>query len=435
MTLGCSSKDLHFLQLLAGSLLLFAIGCGAGAVGPSSTSLAQNPTTTSTTPGSSSAGSTSNSGSSGSGSSTGNGSSTHDPSAPSPTSSFLYLGVNNGSSRWSSTYNDGAGAIAGFSIASDGSLQPTPGSPYAGPSGSLATNSAAATLYSAFQTTLNVDRINTDGSLTTAATFNSQPLTPSPGFYEDLSFDPSAQLVYALAIHGAGDNFFEIYKSGSDGSLTGAGSQQATVAIGHVSFTPTGTYAYQPYCYHLDQEILAYKSAGNGQIVSSSSKAQLPKLGGQYSACPSSLSITRDGSRLVAQLNSFDGTAAAIVVYAIDANGTLTPQGLPSPTTAQGSDIAVDASGRYAAVAAKDGLWVYDLSGSIAASVGGTAIAVGQMDHVAFNKAGTLLFATSTGSQALYVFAFDATSGTITAAPGSPHALNFPPYEVALSER
>ena len=435
MTFGCSPKHIHFLQLLSASFLLLAIGCGGGSVGSNTRSVAQNPTTTSATPGSSSTGSTSNSGSAGSGNSTGSGSSTSTPSTPSPSGSFLYVGLNNGNSRWSNTTNTGAGAIAGFSIESDGSLQATPGSPYPGPAGSLASNSDTSTLYSAFETTLNVNRISSDGNLTTSATFNSQPLTSSPGFYEDLSFNSAAQSLYALAIHGAGDNFFEIYKSGSDGSLTGAGSQQATVAIAHISFTPSGTYAYQPYCYHFDQEIWAYKSAGNGQFVSFSSKAQLPKLGGQYPACPSALSITQDGSRLVAQLNSFDGTAAAVAVYAINADGTLTPQGSPSPTTAQGSDIAWEASGRYAAVAAKDGLWVYDFTGSTAVAVGGTALAAAQMDHVAFNQAGTLLFATSTSNQTLYVFAFNATSGTTTAAPGSPHALSLPPYELALSER
>lgn len=58
----------------------------------------------------------------------------------------------------------------------------------------------------------------------------------------------------------------------------------------------------------------------------------------------------------------------------------------------------------------------------------------GPIDHLAFNKAGTLLFATNANSQILYAFAFNSTSGTITPAPGSPHTMNLPPYALVVWE-
>jgi hypothetical protein len=82
----------------------------------------------------------------------------------------------------------------------------------------LAVNPAAGAVYAASGSNINVEHINSDGSLTTTATLNAQPLSPSIGIYWDLSFNAAAQLLYALAAHGSGTNFWEIYHSGGEGA-------------------------------------------------------------------------------------------------------------------------------------------------------------------------------------------------------------------------
>ena len=425
MNSGCCFEKyiLNGLKWYVGALLIFAIGCGGGSVSPNSGS--PNPTTSGANPGTSSGANPGSSGASNSGSG----------SSGSTAAGFLYVGLDDGYSLWSNIAHTGHASIAGFAVSSDGTLQATSGSPYAGPATALAADSAASTLYAASGSTLNVNRINGDGSLMTTLTLNSQPLTPSIGIYQDLSFNAQTQFLYALAIHGAGDNFFEIYKAGGDGALSNAGSQQVSVAAAHPSFTPDGGRAYQTFCYHLDGEIFGYTSGADGKLTAFNTKALVSNLGTPHPACPFALSITADGSRLVAQLNAVTGGTAALAVYAINPDGTLTEQGSSLPTTAQGSDIAWDPSGRYAAVAAKDGLWLYNLTGSSAVPVGGAPLVSGPMDHLAFNKAGTLLFATSASGQTVYVFAFNSSSGTAVPAPGSPHKVSLPPYALTLSER
>ena len=431
MNRGCCSEKyiLYSLKWFVGALLILAIGCGGGSVAPNANS-SSNPPANAADPGMSSGGSSSgsSSGAANPGGSSGSGTS--------QSTGFLYVGLDDGFSMWSNIAHTGHASIAGFAISGDGSLQATTGSPYAGPAEALAANSAASTLYAASGSNINVDRINSDGSLTTTATLNSQPLTPTLGIYNDLSFNLAAQFLYAIVLHGAGDNFFEIYKSGSDGSLASAGSQQASVTTLHLSFTPDGARAYEGFCYHLDGEIFGYTSGSDGKLTAFNTKAIVSNLGtSSFPACPIALSIGPDGSRIVTQLNAVSGSAAALAVYGINPDGTLTQQGSPFPTSAPGSDVSWDASGRYVAVAAKDGLWIYSLSGSTATPIGGAPLVSGPMDHVAFNKSGTLLFATSASSQNLYAFAFNSTAGTAVPAPGSPHNMSLSPYEVAVSER
>ena len=378
-------------------------------------------------------GTTPSGGSGGSGSTSGGGT----PSSTPASLGFLYVGLDDAYSYYGNIPHTGHASIAGFSLAADGSLQSTPGSPYAGPAAALASNPSASAIYAGSGSTLNVNRINGDGSLSTTSTLTAQPLSPSVGIYESLSFDASAQLLYAVANHGAGTEFFEIYKAGGDGSLTSSGNQQGTVSTYPLYFTADGKLAYEPFCYHLDSEIFGLRVGSDGKLTSFNSSATIPTLDAQYPSCPHALALSPDNKFVAAPLNSVTTQAAALAVWAMNSDGTLTAvSGSPYPRSAQASDIAWDASGTYIALAAKDGLWIYKfIAGSAPAPVGGAPIVAGPIDHVVFNKAGTLLIATSASSQNLYVFSVNASTGTVTPAPGSPHNLGVAPYELVMAER
>jgi 6-phosphogluconolactonase (cycloisomerase 2 family) len=301
----------------------------------------------------------------------------------------------------------------------------------------LAANASVSALYAASGSNIDVEHINSDGSLTTTATLNAQPLNSIVGTYWDLSFDSTAQLLYALAVHGSGTGSWEIYKAGSDGSLSSAGSQGTGPAAAHLYFTPDGKRAFSKECYHLDGAIWGYSVGSGNNLTSFDTKAPVPNFGSAFPACPFAMSITSDGSRLAAQLNPKTGTAAGVAIYSVNGDGTLTAQpGSPLTTSAQGSDIAWDPLGRYVAVGAKDGLWIYSsASGSAPAPVGGAPIVTGSIDHVAFNKAGTLLFAVNASAQNIYVFNFNSSTGAATPALGPPHSMNLAPYELVVAER
>jgi 6-phosphogluconolactonase (cycloisomerase 2 family) len=270
--------------------------------------------------------------------------------------------------------------------------------------------------------------------LTTVSTLNAQPLSPSPGIYSDLSVDGPANILYATAIHGAGTNFEEIYKIGNDGSLSGNGSQSAAVSPGHLYFNAAGTRAYEGFCYHLDGEIIGHNVGADGKLTDFTSKASIPSLDGQYTPCPHALAISPDGKYVAVTLNSVTTSTAALAIYSVNSDGTLTAQaGSPYARSAKASDIAWDPAGNYLAIAAQDGLWIYSfVPGSAPTPVASVPIVTSAIDHVAFNKNGNLLFATSAGTGNLYVFGF--ANGVPTPAPGSPHKLDLAPYEIAVAE-
>jgi hypothetical protein len=62
-------------------------------------------------------------------------------------------------------------------------------------------------------------------------------------------------------------------------------------------------------------------------------------------------------------------------------------------------------------------------------------VVAGPIDHLAFNKAGTLLFAVNSTAQNLYVFNFNSSTGAATPAPGSPHNMSVAPNELVVAER
>ena len=424
-------KARFILSFVASVLLTANIGCGGGSVSPTMSSMSSNAGGNTGSTGANAGGS---SGSTTPGGSSGGGAS---GSAAPSASAFVYVGLDDAYSYYGNIAHTGHASIAGYSIASDGSLQPTPGSPYASPAMALVADGSTSTLYAASGQTLNTEHINADGSLTTTATLSAQPLSPSIGIYEDLSFDSPAHLLYAIANHGAGDEFFEIYRTSGDGSLANNGSQQGPVSTYHLRFTSDGQRAYEPFCYHLDSEIFGWNVGADGKLASFATKASIPTIDGTYPPCPHALAISPDGKFLAGPLNSVTTPAAALAIWTINSDGTLSATtGSPFLRSATASDIAWDSSGRCLAVAAKDGLWIYNFAaGGTPAPVGGGPIVAGAIDHLAFNKAGTLLFATNASAQTLYVFAFNSSTGAATPAPGSPHATSLAPYGLVMVER
>lgn len=329
--------------------------------------------------------------------------------------------------------------IAAYSIAADGTLTAAPGSPYASPANRLAVAPTGTALYASSGSTLNIDNIQADGHLKTLQTMSPLPLSPSQGIYTSLDFNRSAETIYATEIHGAGDNFFEFLKITGDSSLTSSGSMQAPVGVMPLSFTPDGARAYEPYCYHLDDEILGYTVNADHTLTAFNTKAVIPSSVQQPSnefPCPAALAISPDGKYVAAVLNTQTTTPqGSLALYAVNSDGTLSlTSESPYARTAQADDLKWDASGTHLAIAAQDGLWIYNFAGGVLTPMTGMPLMTTSIDHLAFNKSGTLLFATSAASKSIYVFDLNSDM-TITPAPGSPHKLELSPYVLAVAEK
>ena len=95
------------------------------------------------------------------------------------------------------------------------------------------------------------------------------------------------------------------------------------------------------------------------------------------------------------------------------------------------SDVTWHPRGQYLAVAADSGVWVYRFKAdSMPVLIEGSPFGSGPIDRLSFNKSGTLLFATSSKAQKLYVFRFK--DEKLVSAPGAPHALSIVPRNFAV---
>ena len=392
------------LALLASVLLVFASACGSG-----STSTAPIQPPTSATPPSSASPP----------SSPGGGAST--PSI----STFVYAGQQN-------VPPNSIGQIAGFKVNSDASTQATPGSPYSGSGSGLAASPAGDTLFGSDYSNVESWAVGADGGL-------SRENNLAGVFGNLLMIDKSGHTLYPqeFYIGGTGNNDYAFLSIGSNGALQKIGATPQSVDGGRFVFTPDDARAYGTFCYHLDASIVGFTRNSDGSLTSFNTNAPLPSDGGDATFCPSAIAISPDGKYLVATLNSElnNNTNAFFGAYSIDSAGTLTPlPGSPYAASAQASDVVFDSSGNYMVTAESDGVAVYQFTpGSAPARMSGSPVGGATMDRVMFSQSGQMVFSISSAAQNLYVFTFN--NGTLTSAPGSPHALGFAPGSLAVIQK
>jgi 6-phosphogluconolactonase (cycloisomerase 2 family) len=399
------TKQLHqslVFALLAPVLLLFTTGCGSGSSSTTSNLPPSSTTPTSATP------PVSGSPSPGGGTST------------QSSATFVYAGQQNA--------QNGAGKIAGFKVNSDGSSQPTPGSPYTGSGSGLALAPAGDILFGSDYANVESWAVGSDGAL-------SRQNNLAGVFGNLLMIDNSGHTLYAqeFYIGGTGNNDYAFLNIGSNGALQKIGATPQSVDGGRFVFTPDNTRAYGTFCYHLDASIVGYTRNSDGSLTSFNTNAPLPTDNGQATFCPSSLTVSPDGKYLVAALISVLNTSSGFIgVYTINSDGTLTPvSGSPYPSGAQAKDVIFDPSGKFIVTAESDGVAAYQFTpGSAPARMSGSPTGGAAMDRVMFSRSGQLLSSISSAAQSLYIFTF--ANGTLTQAPGSPQSLGFAPGDLAV---
>ena len=355
---------------------------------------------------------TTTTGGSNTGSSGGNGSG----SSASSIASYAYVGNNNVIT----------GTISGFAINADGTATAIPA--VNGASGELATNNHF--LLATDGTNIVSYSIGSGGALSQVATINgvAHNDTPSDSAVGVMSLDRSGASLYAGEINfqGTDNGAFAHFQIGSDGKIAWADNSSISSNFGSaLTFSQDDKYAYGHGCYFLTFEVPAFSRGMNGTLAPVASNAQPPAVAESTDICPGPSSASPTGDVLVSAMfpEGQQGATDLLVSYQIHSDGSLGPPSAPAanPGFHAINDVKVDPSGSYVAVATDAGVQMYSLSSTGALSPIGTPVTSNvTFNNVQWDAAGHV-FATSTTTNALYVF--NNTNGALTQASGSPHAV------------
>lgn len=400
--------------LFCGTLsLLCIIGCGAtSSIAPSTSAAASNPGTASPSPGasgSSSSGSGSGSGSSGS-TSGGSGSGSSQGAA-----AFAYVGTANLSS-----------AVYGFSIAADGSATPVSGSPVAGPSSNVITNSAF--VFGTDGHNIASYARNSDGSLSQSSSMNAA-LTNAGGFpmaIQAMSLDHTGQTLYAMENAGSDDVYYVFFSVGADGKLTNTGKIGPSVDYtSPLVFSPNNNFAYGFGCFHANWDVTGFSRSADGTLVplgSAATDSAIPGYAGTSIAqgyCPLAEAVSKGGYLAVAEVRNGTQTSG-LAAFTINGDGSLTlvPNSTMANLLPSVNAMKFDPNGQYLAVAGNGGLQMYQLSSTgTFTPVGGVQAAGPNYISVQWDNDNHLYASSASG-----LAVFTSSQGVLTPAPGSPHS-------------
>lgn len=359
---------------------------------------------------------------------------------------FLYLGLNTQQSWYPDIeihplgYVSPPPAITGFAVGDDGSLQSLTGFPCSGSAADMAVNPATRTLYLAGGGEIASYSVANDGSIALSGTITAPQYDPSyfsPGGYYGISVDPAGQTLLASIYYGAGHSKNQQLTVSADGSVIDRGIIRSGVTAQKFYFTPNSSLAYNAFCYHFMADLYGYSRNSDGTFSSFATQAQMPgdlNMPGDI-GCPVAMAVSPNGQFLAAYFDTelSQSSNAWLGIFSINADGTLSPlPGSPWRQAQFGSDLVWDSSGEYLIAAEHDGIHVYTLAAGAALTQVAGPIGNVEIEHVLFDQAKHLLFATSASAQSIYVFTWN--NGTLTLSAGSPHTVPGQAEEMAIIE-
>ncbi len=331
-------------------------------------------------------------------------------------------------------YTAGANAITGYGVNADGSLVAVPNSPYTANTNTyLVTNGADLYTANSSGNTLDIYSLNrSDGSLTAAGTVNALAGNPMSGaLVSSLSMDHSGTSVYAGTNDGVGDNGFNLFQVGANGTLTqkqyfGSGEDYG----GPLAFASNNKYLYGDSCYKAAWQLYGLQRASDGTLTSLDIGAQNgpPVVGrNNYNGyCPYALAASAKNYLAVSYASIGTSQPYQLETFAINSDGTLTAIATSQATTASNTGnggpgaiaIQFDPTGTYLAVAGNGGVQIFAIdAGGNLSGVGTPQDAGVNFQNVAWDNSNHV-FATSNNQ--LYIW--NATNGQLSPATGSPYS-------------
>lgn len=322
--------------------------------------------------------------------------------------------------------NQSSSSISGYAIESNGALIPLSGSPYAATGTTpvaavVDPNGAYLYVVNNASNTLSIFAIDpTTGALSSS----SEPVPTGNGPFAVL-VDPANQFVY---VANKTDDTVSVYEIQGGTVLAVSGSPYA------VGTTPT-SLAMDP-----GGNFLYVTNYGDGTVSAFSVEAGaglLTPLGGSpFGADQGALRIAIDPTGTLAYVAN--EVSANLSGYSLNAStGTLsTLSGFPLATTTRPEAIAFDPGGRFALVAdvtATNDIASYAISPSTGAlGLSGTVNAGDFPLDIQLTPSGAYAYVANELSGTVSGYSVNATTGALTAVPGSPFAAGGEPRSIAI---
>jgi len=332
--------------------------------------------------------------------------------------------------------NTEANTVSAYAVAANGSLSGVPGSPFkaAVPLG-VAVTPDGKYLYVADTTSsagVSAFSIAGDGALTPVA---GSPFPAKPGTW-GLAIAPDGKHLYAA---DAGAKDVSAYSIESNGSLSAVPGSPFAAGSGpdNLAITPNGQYLYV--ANEESSNLSAYSIAADGALSQVSGS---PYPAGEN---PRAVSLTPDGKHLYVANQSPE----TVTAFSIAADGTLAPvAGSPFPAPWDQLGVAVTPDGKHlytTSSGAGEPLSAFSIAedGGLTA-IGGSPFTAGG-DHansVAVSPDSSHLYVTNYGefeweghgpTDSTVSVLSVASSGNLSAIPGSPFATSYAPTELAVS--
>jgi hypothetical protein len=323
--------------------------------------------------------------------------------------------------------------VVGYEAATNGTLTPIPGSPFADNVNWLALNGAW--LFGVDPTGTYIDSfsIGSNGALTYKDKYTTNL---NGGTLYDLFLDHTGASLYAIDYTTNND-----YLSQSVNQETGQLSFLNDLSGGpdknvQLSFIGNNKFAYASSCYHYTNEIFGVERASNGTLSYLNINPPFPgeKSGGFYCPWAAAADPTNHLAIALTPLNSNWGSdgPTQLAVYTADSAGNLTTtstyQNMPSVLTQGAQTYWMSPTGKYLAVGGA-GLQIFHFNGANPITHFTGLLTTDTIDQVYWDNANHL-YAISRSAGKLYVFSV--TSTGVTQASGSPHKIQSPESLIVL---
>ncbi len=361
-------------------------------------------------------------------------------------SAYSYVGSYNPQTAGSLVY--------GFAVASDGSAQAIAGSPFSGAASSDMVVTPS-NLFAGQGSNIATYTIAPDGALQQTSVMDGVVGNPSSGGMTvgTLSLNPNDQTLYASIVCGSCNNYYAQWAIGSGGQLMYVSDSSPFATLSGawgwqpLTFSLDDRYAYTATVCRFDGEVAGFARHPDGSLSYFQPNAQPPSLNGAGGGvgCSENMAASNAGYMAIAWTGSYCCNYPGTVVgsYRFNSDGTLAlVQGPPIiPSVTNEYSMAFDPTGTYLAVAGSTGsqnnlqaaIQIYKLGADGKLTVAGPLLqvpGVAGFQIVSWDKQNhvyALPPPTQTCSDnTCAVYIFNANSGVLTAAPGSPHPVPDP---------
>ncbi len=328
--------------------------------------------------------------------------------------------------------NSGSGNISGFMLNGDGTVAPLPRSPFVAPSLSVTADAKGDVLFSDDGHSMATLSVGSDGSLSPTSS------VAGPFIYPVMT-NPAGTNAYAsTASIGGTFNFgYQVFNVVAGGALQ-ATTQVTNPAPDRLGFTPDGRFAYAGQEFHTNAAILAFAVDASGNLSPIATNPPLPTDSQGNTAAPTDVAVSPNGQFLEVSLTSIVNTGENwIAVYSIDpATGVLTQvSGSPFSIGSVPDDITFDSVGQWLITAQANGADVYSFSSSGSVAHAAEPFGGTPLNRVVMSPSGEFVLALSTDHNQFFIFNLTQPTGALHQTASSPQIVGSKPDDIAVLQK